>query len=326
MGIRTALAWMVMAGSVTGVLADDVVLKNGDSLTGTITRIDGGQVEVVTDFAGTIQVKRDRVKALRSEGLVVVADEEKEHKAFVVPSEDWAGWHEAEARVAGVAVPARKPLVTPIALPRQNGAVVIGYLGSSTWAMNQGSGQVPTLIEGQLKAAHPGATLTTVNGAIGGTGVESYMPGQRDSNKLKAAMQAQKGFKVLRLMIGSNDAAAGMTTAAWLSRMNRIVKDAQAWPVDVIVLEEIGVRTDKGEAGIKLVREYNEARKALLRPQVVLGTAHTLQNEMDHMETLGKDHIHQTEAGQVLLAGVQAAEMEGLFAEKGGAAGTQAGK
>jgi hypothetical protein len=128
-------------------------------------------------------------------------------------------------------------------------------------------------------------------------------------------MQAQQGFKALRLMIGSNDAAAGMSAEDWQKNMKVIIDDAFAWPVDLIILEEIGVRTDKGESGIALIRQYNEARPSLAGPKILLGTAHALQNQMDHMETLSRDHIHQVDAGQKLLAGTQAMEVMNLFAE-----------
>jgi hypothetical protein len=201
----------------------------------------------------------------------------------------------------------------PINLPQSSGTIVLGYLGSSTWALNQGSGQVPNLIDTLLKTAHPGAALTTVNGAVGGTRVGDYLPGKPDAEKLKSQMQAQKGFKVLRLMIGSNDAAAALPTATWQAGMKTIIDDAFTWPVDLIVLEEIGVRTDKGDAGITLIREYNTARSQLAGPKVLVGTARTLQNQSDHLDTLGKDHIHQVDAGQLLLVSTQAAEMESLF-------------
>jgi hypothetical protein len=106
-----------------------------------------------------------------------------------------------------------------------------------------------------------------------------------------------------------------MPAATWQANMRVIIDDAQSWPVDVIILEEIGVRTDKAEAGIGLIREYNAGRSGLLGAKVVLGTARTLQNQQDHMETLSRDRIHQTDVGQLLLVSTQAAEVVGLFGE-----------
>jgi len=319
MRLPTALLWMVALTSFAAAQAraDDVLLKNGNTLTGTITRINPTTVDLTTDFAGILHVKRETVQSLRTtEQVTLVAADGTEHKTFAAPSEDWVGWHEATAAVAITSPPpARPPAVTPIALPRQTGPVVIGYLGSSTWALNRGSGQVPTLIDAQLKAAYPGIALTTINGSVSGTRTADYLPEKPNQRTLKTALQAQTGYKILRLMIGSNDAAAGMTNADWQANMQTIIRDALTWPVDQIVLEEIGARTDKSQAGLDLIRQYNVARTALLGPKVILGTAHSLQNQLDHLETLGSDHIHQIDAGQILLAGTQAAEMARLFSD-----------
>jgi len=203
----------------------------------------------------------------------------------------------------------------PLDLPRQSGPVVVGYLGSSTWAINQGSGQVPSLIDQQLRSAYPGISLTTINGAVGGTGTGNFMPGQPYNATLKAALQAATGYKVLRMMIGSNDAAAGVPVTTWQANMQTIITDALSWPVDRVVLEEIGVRLDQGNATVNLIRQYNAARGTLVGPRVVLGTAYTFENQIDHLNTLSPDNIHQTNAGQLLLAADQVTEVARLFAD-----------
>jgi putative salt-induced outer membrane protein len=49
-------------------LADQVVLKNGDRLTGSITKSDGKQLVIKTDYAGDITVKFDAIQSLTSTG------------------------------------------------------------------------------------------------------------------------------------------------------------------------------------------------------------------------------------------------------------------
>src|SRR5271170_5089934 len=49
-------------------LADQVVLKNGDRLTGTITKSDGKQLVIKTDYAGDVTVKFDAIQSITSTG------------------------------------------------------------------------------------------------------------------------------------------------------------------------------------------------------------------------------------------------------------------
>ncbi len=48
--------------------ADQVVLKNGDRLTGSITKSDGKTLVIKTDYAGDITVKFDAIQSLTSTG------------------------------------------------------------------------------------------------------------------------------------------------------------------------------------------------------------------------------------------------------------------
>jgi hypothetical protein len=201
----------------------------------------------------------------------------------------------------------------PINLPYESGPVLVGYLGSSTWAINQGSGQVPSLIDGDIRAAYPAATFTTYDGAISGTTTSSFLPGQPFNSALKSTFMNFTGYKVLRMMIGSNDASSRNSLSTWLANMQAIIQDALTWPVDLIVLEEIGVRLDGGNVTLELIREYNAARSSLLGPKVVLGTACTYENQALNLSTLSSDQVHQTNAGQINLASNQATEVTGLF-------------
>jgi hypothetical protein len=49
-------------------LADQVVLKNGDRLTGSITKTDGKELVIKTDYAGDVTVKFDAIQSITSAG------------------------------------------------------------------------------------------------------------------------------------------------------------------------------------------------------------------------------------------------------------------
>jgi hypothetical protein len=53
-------------------LADQVVLKNGDRLTGSITKSDGKELVIKTDYAGDVTVKFDAIEGITSPGDMAV--------------------------------------------------------------------------------------------------------------------------------------------------------------------------------------------------------------------------------------------------------------
>jgi putative salt-induced outer membrane protein YdiY len=53
---------------VVPMLADQIVLKNGDRLTGEITKSDGKSLVIKTDYAGDVTVKFDAIQSLTSSG------------------------------------------------------------------------------------------------------------------------------------------------------------------------------------------------------------------------------------------------------------------
>jgi putative salt-induced outer membrane protein YdiY len=67
--------------SVVGILllvtipacADQVVLKNGDRLTGSITKSDGKQLVIKTDYAGDVTMKFDAIQGITSTGDMAVS-------------------------------------------------------------------------------------------------------------------------------------------------------------------------------------------------------------------------------------------------------------
>lgn len=53
-------------------LADQIVLKNGDKITGSITKSDGKQLVIKTDYAGDVTIKFDAIQSLMSTGDLTV--------------------------------------------------------------------------------------------------------------------------------------------------------------------------------------------------------------------------------------------------------------
>jgi putative salt-induced outer membrane protein len=104
------------------VHADNVYLKSGDILSGTITRIGPDTVDLTTTYAGPIKIRRDAVRTLRSDAKVTIASPQGEvHTAFVAPIDNspTGGWRESEAAVpptgiAAVAVPSPTTAPAPV--------------------------------------------------------------------------------------------------------------------------------------------------------------------------------------------------------------------
>lgn len=53
---------------VVPAMADQIILKNGDRLTGSITKSDGKELVIKTDYAGDVTVKFDAIQSLTSTG------------------------------------------------------------------------------------------------------------------------------------------------------------------------------------------------------------------------------------------------------------------
>ena len=63
---RLGLVLALNAVALMTARGDEVTLRNGDNITGTITRVTPQVVELSTDAAGKIQLKREAVKAMAS--------------------------------------------------------------------------------------------------------------------------------------------------------------------------------------------------------------------------------------------------------------------
>lgn len=68
-GLCVALVGAMLAPCV---LADVVVMKNGDRLTGTVSRFRAGKLDLDTSYAGTVTIDTDEVESLVTDGDVTV--------------------------------------------------------------------------------------------------------------------------------------------------------------------------------------------------------------------------------------------------------------
>ena len=62
-----AVLCLVCLGLSAQILADEVKLKNGDRITGTIVKADGKSLTVKTDYAGTVTISADAIAQISSE-------------------------------------------------------------------------------------------------------------------------------------------------------------------------------------------------------------------------------------------------------------------
>lgn len=99
------VAVMVMGGGAA--MADSIVLKNGDKITGKIEEVNPSSVIVATPYAGRLVIERGAVKTLQSERAVtVVRPTDAREQLFLAPSADGKGWQETASMVPAAAPPA----------------------------------------------------------------------------------------------------------------------------------------------------------------------------------------------------------------------------
>ena len=104
--LALAFASAIFLAAGNGARGDSVILKSGDFLTGTITRIGPETVDLTTTFAGEIHIKRDTVRTLRSDGKVtIIAADGTTHSAFLTPVKEGTGWNEEVAAAPPIPMP-----------------------------------------------------------------------------------------------------------------------------------------------------------------------------------------------------------------------------
>jgi putative salt-induced outer membrane protein YdiY len=100
------------------VLADQLILKNGDKLTGTIVKSDGKELVLKTDYAGDVTVKFDAIQSLTSSGDLHVTMGGKTAVGPVTTTGD----NVVVATKAGEPVEAPKTSVTLVRSPAEQAA------------------------------------------------------------------------------------------------------------------------------------------------------------------------------------------------------------
>lgn len=67
-----SFAMVLLLISAGELLADEILLENGDRLTGTVLKLEGGKLTLKTDYAGEIQIPVEKIKKLVTENPVEV--------------------------------------------------------------------------------------------------------------------------------------------------------------------------------------------------------------------------------------------------------------
>jgi len=67
-----SFAFALLLISAGQLLADEIILKNGDRLTGTVLKLEGGKLTLKTDYAGEVQISVEKIKNLATENPVEV--------------------------------------------------------------------------------------------------------------------------------------------------------------------------------------------------------------------------------------------------------------
>lgn len=70
--MRQRLAVFVFVCLTTAAVCDQITMKNGDRITGTIATVDGTSLVIKTDYAGDLTVKWDQVMSVLSDAPVYV--------------------------------------------------------------------------------------------------------------------------------------------------------------------------------------------------------------------------------------------------------------
>lgn len=176
------------------VLADQIILKNGDRLTGSIVKSDGKELVIKTDYAGDVTVKFDAIQSLTSTGdlnvtlgkTVVVGTVSTRGDDVVVATKTAGPVEAPKASVAMLRNPAEEAAyqksLRPGLLEGWNGGVNVGFAltrgNSATKNLNVGFNAVRkgfrdklTLAANSIYAANDVPTAsphTTANVAGGG--------------------------------------------------------------------------------------------------------------------------------------------------------------
>lgn len=159
------LLTLLMAATSLPGFADQVVLKNGDRLTGTIVKSDGKELVVKTEFAGDVTIQYPAIQDIKSDQQLHL--EAKDGQKAVGPVTTSDGKIEVATKTAGtVAVPAENVVVI------RNDAEQLAFEKSMH----------PGLLEGWNGGLNVGFGLTAGNSATKNLGLsfKAVRTGHRD--------------------------------------------------------------------------------------------------------------------------------------------------
>ena len=66
------LYFFIFLFSAGTVLADEVILENGDKMTGTVVKVEGGKLVLKTDYAGSVEIQMEKIKSIVTNNPVEV--------------------------------------------------------------------------------------------------------------------------------------------------------------------------------------------------------------------------------------------------------------
>jgi putative salt-induced outer membrane protein YdiY len=92
-GISLVLGVFLAAGAA---YADEVVLQNGDRITGEMVDLSEGKLSIKTEYAGTVKIDWSKVQSLSTDGPVYLTIGDNVVRATVSPSEDGTARLESE--------------------------------------------------------------------------------------------------------------------------------------------------------------------------------------------------------------------------------------
>ena len=76
MALLTALPLALFAKAT---FADRIVLENGDTLSGTVVKLQGGKLTLKTDYTGSIEIESGKVKSIVTDQWKNFSEEEWRH-------------------------------------------------------------------------------------------------------------------------------------------------------------------------------------------------------------------------------------------------------
>jgi len=95
------LLWL----AASGCLADTLTMDNGDRLTGRITRVANGKIELSTDYAGSLNIDTAKVRTLESDQPITLEIDKTRHYYGTLSGKDGHLWLHPQDGTAPIAAP-----------------------------------------------------------------------------------------------------------------------------------------------------------------------------------------------------------------------------